>query len=286
MFFTARTYDDILPVGDEIRAGLLHFTYLTPLAMPWLLGAALIGLVSLRRRLLYFAPEFAFFLLPLLVVVVFWYTPRYRFPAVPVVCVAAALIVVGAPSVMRKSVSVAALAAAITLGLLGEGVRQTIALDQPTGPHAHFSIKLAGSLAWQGRIDEAIETLEVESERSPENSQVRTLLGSLLARAGRRAEAIEANRRALELDPNNRAACTGLALLLIARNADGDLEAAIEHLRGCLGNSLYDPICYYGIGAALQKLDRLDEAVHAYEQALDARPDYEPARRALEALSG
>lgn len=85
-YATARNYDDIMSVAIEREAGLADRAILAPVATPWLLGLALVGLLAALRRPIRNAPEWLQALLPLLVVVLFFYSPRYRMPAVPVVC--------------------------------------------------------------------------------------------------------------------------------------------------------------------------------------------------------
>ena len=85
-FLIVRNYDDIMSVAIEREAGFADRAVLAPLATPWLFGFALVGLVALLRRPIRFAPEWLLALLPLLVVLLFFYSPRYRLPAVPVVC--------------------------------------------------------------------------------------------------------------------------------------------------------------------------------------------------------
>ena len=134
-------------------------------------------------------------------------------------------------------------------------------------------------------MDEAIEVIERARVRYPDDAVVRSMHGVLLARSGQRDAAIEAYAGALALDPASRAAKTGLAMLLIGRNEKGDPEAAIDFLRSSLGNALSDPLCHFGIGAALDKLGRTDEAAQAYQQALKANPGYAPALRAMESIA-
>ena len=85
-FLSARTYDDIMIPAVERSAGYAHRDWLAPLATPWIWGLALVGLVAALRRPVKFAPEWLLWLLPLLVVVLVFYTPRYRMPAIPVGC--------------------------------------------------------------------------------------------------------------------------------------------------------------------------------------------------------
>ena len=85
-YLTVRNYDDIMSTAIEREAGLADRAILAPVATPWLFGFALVGLLAVLRRPIRHAPEWLLVLLPLLVVLVFFYSPRYRMPAVPLMC--------------------------------------------------------------------------------------------------------------------------------------------------------------------------------------------------------
>ncbi|MDX1683566.1 MAG: hypothetical protein R3336_10620, partial [Phycisphaeraceae bacterium] len=93
-YLTARNYHDIRPTALDRKYGLARGWWLAPLPTPWLFGLAGLGILALGRpwrRL----GDLALPGLTLLVVVVFFYSPRYRLPIVPVTCVLAALGLVG-----------------------------------------------------------------------------------------------------------------------------------------------------------------------------------------------
>lgn len=90
LYFSARNYDDLGPLVIERELGLADRAVLAPLAVPWLFGAACVGWIALLRRPLRSAPELTLWILPLLTVVLFFYCPRYRLPAVPFLCLTAA----------------------------------------------------------------------------------------------------------------------------------------------------------------------------------------------------
>jgi tetratricopeptide (TPR) repeat protein len=89
-FLTSRHYDNVASFSLEREHGLERSAVLAPVEVPWLMGAALLGLAMLaaRRR---FTPELALIGLPLLVCAVFYYSARYRLVAAPVLCGLAAL---------------------------------------------------------------------------------------------------------------------------------------------------------------------------------------------------
>jgi len=65
----------------------------------------------------------------------------------------------------------------------------------------------------QGRLAEALRSLERAVELAPDSAIYRSDFGGALAQAGRRTQALAQLRRALELDPNNAAAKQNLARL-------------------------------------------------------------------------
>lgn len=73
--------------------------------------------------------------------------------------------------------------------------------------------ELAGNLARQDQLSEAIRMLELNAEHHPESVQVAAGLGAFYAQAGEKEKAIASYERALELQPNNRQARQALERL-------------------------------------------------------------------------
>ncbi len=85
-FTCSRHYDDMMPITFERELGVNRTSYLSPIATPWLIGFALVGLAAVLRRPVRNAPEWLLALLPLATVLIFFYTARYRLPVVPLLC--------------------------------------------------------------------------------------------------------------------------------------------------------------------------------------------------------
>jgi 4-amino-4-deoxy-L-arabinose transferase-like glycosyltransferase len=86
-YLTFQNYDDgMMPVAIEREDGLANRALLAPLAIPWLLGAAFVGALAMMRRPVRRFPEWVLFLLPLVIVLAFFYSPRYRVVGTPLFC--------------------------------------------------------------------------------------------------------------------------------------------------------------------------------------------------------
>lgn len=271
LFFTAREYDDIIPPRFEADAGEFNRLYLAPLPTPWLMGAAVVGLLSLGHRRDRLAFEWALFLLPLLVVVLFMYTPRYRLPVLPVLCAAAAALLVNALRSRRpRDWGLLVIALAAPLG--GELLRAATGLDAIQGGRSQAATQLAIALERTGRQDEAIAIIEDICRQETRDAAGHLVLADLLTRAGRRDEAIDAYRYALRLQPGEPRAHTNLGLLLNMRGRPEDLHEALTHFRAPTAVPRQAAKNHHGAGMVLEKLGRTDEALTEYRQAVDIDP--------------
>ena len=91
--------------------------------------------------------------------------------------------------------------------------------------------------------------------------------------------------QAVTLDPNNPDAHLGrgVARLMTPPAFGGDLDGAIADLKAAIATKP-SPEGYYYLGEALRKKGSNDEAATAYKKALELRPDYSEASKALAAL--
>ncbi len=89
-------------------------------------------------------------------------------------------------------------------------------------------------------------------------------------------EARTAYARALELDPTHADAHLNLGRLLHEsggeEGGEGALAAAEEHYRQAAVHRPGDATAWFNLGVVLQDMERLDDALAAYERALDADP--------------
>ena len=95
LFLSGRVYGDMYMPSLERAAGLWPTLWLAPLPVAWLVLPALVGaFLLLRRDPRRLAPMVLVVLLPLAICTVFWYSPRYRLPAVPAISLLAAWVLV------------------------------------------------------------------------------------------------------------------------------------------------------------------------------------------------
>ncbi|MGI9592899.1 MAG: tetratricopeptide repeat protein [Myxococcota bacterium] len=107
---TARRYDNVATFALEREHGLLARAALLPLAVPWLLGLALLGAGLVWRRGDRGLLELALLALPIVVCLAFYYSARYRLVGVPVACGLAGLALARWRELSLPPAAVAALA--------------------------------------------------------------------------------------------------------------------------------------------------------------------------------
>jgi len=134
----------------------------------------------------------------------------------------------------------------------------------------------------EGRYAEAIAAFR-ESIAARPTPEGHTYLGWSLAALGRLEEAIVECRRAIELDPDYGNPYNDIGAYLIRLGRPGEaipwLERAIEAPRYCCRH-----FSHANLGRALLHLGRARAARRAFVRALQHRPNYPPALRALEYL--
>ena len=167
----------------------------------------------------------------------------------------------------------------------------------------------------RGRLQEAERQATNLSERFPEHPFAWKMLGAVYGRAGRHAEAIEANRRVLAIDQQDFEALSNLgsalkqcghlaeAELYLKKATDISPRFAEAHynLGACFAAqgkntlaeaSYLDAIredsrlhrAHFNLGVVVQNLGRYEEAEASYRQATKLKPDYEAAFAGLATL--
>jgi tetratricopeptide (TPR) repeat protein len=138
----------------------------------------------------------------------------------------------------------------------------------PRSVIAHHN--LAGGLANEGRIDEAVELYRGALAIQP-YADGHAELGRIFALQGKVDEAIAHDREAIRLDPAYLPARQNLALLFIRL---GRLDEAEKEYRAAL---TVDPSFvegHHNLAYVLASRGRLDEAIAEYREALKLKPDF------------
>lgn len=178
--------------------------------------------------------------------------------------------------------------------------------------------RLADLYLQTGRAEPAREVLEDLSKADPMNVQVHFVLANLALEAGRPAEAVDAYRRALTLNPKLEAAYYNLAQALLAlqqpQQALATMESArtnigrtflVEYLSGLAASQMRDyatarkhflaaevlastsetnrlnAALYFQLGVTAERTGDIPAAVRAFEQCLKLDPKFHPAQNYL-----
>jgi Flp pilus assembly protein TadD len=146
-------------------------------------------------------------------------------------------------------------------------MRHRLARD-PDEFSAHFN--LAAALQSLGRRDEAIEQYRRALEIEPSHPTARNGLATVYLEEGRVTEAIRELTRVLEIDPDHVHARYNLARAWLSK---GELGRAERELRRILRGAPDDLESLYSLGYVLARRARLGEATAVYERALSLAPD-------------
>ena len=272
-FVAGRHYCDVHQPSWERDQGFARLLWAAPIPTAWLIPTGLLGMIALVRKPRS-GPEWMLLVLPFLVVAVIQYSPRYRLPAVPVVVVMAAFVWVRAIQWRaHRRWTLAALAAAVA-GIAAGPVNRATGFEDPTGLAYSNEYNVAVALGKLGRRDEATDRLRRALDIAPGSPDANNDLGVLLAGRSEFDAAIRHYRLALESRPDWAQAESNLGVALASL---GRLDEAIEHYRRAAQNSPDWPEIRLNLGNALADRDRPADAVEAFRHALRLRPDYADA---------
>jgi serine/threonine-protein kinase len=138
------------------------------------------------------------------------------------------------------------------------------------------NLELAAALAVLGPAEaagaEAYRTASLALSRR--NPLVYLYLGQALHDAGRPAEAAEAYRQALAIQPEYPEALNNLGNSLTALRR---LDEAVAAFRKAIALREDYALAYFNLGYALDEQEKFDEAAESYRRAVASRPDYAEA---------
>ncbi|NQU47590.1 MAG: glycosyltransferase family 39 protein [Planctomycetes bacterium] len=160
-FFTGRGYGDLYIPALEKRQEFGSKLSFAPLALALFLPLAVLGLILLGRKGLRNAlPELLLFGMPLLVVLLFWYSPRYRMPVAPVAILLAAHAISVAlrgkedekPTSIQWRIAGGVL---LSVGIITGSINATSGFDDPELMEPAFLFSVGDTLRNEDRLDEA-----------------------------------------------------------------------------------------------------------------------------------
>ena len=269
-FLSGRNYYEIFNPRLEISEGLIGRLRLVPLQTAWLVPMALVAVVVWLRSGKEYVPELLLFAVPLLVTLVFRYSPRYRLPAVPVIVVGAAWVVLQVVRHRwRSGWSVGAIAALLVTIALSM-VNRTTGFDSLAACQPEFEHSLGVCYGADGDLEEAARHYRKALELKPELDESELSLADTLRKLGWRDEATEHVRHLLKRSPQSARAHSFLGILLVEQQ---QLEPATEHFRYALQIDPNLADAHVNLGNVLSAQSELDEAAEHYRTALQIRPD-------------
>jgi tetratricopeptide (TPR) repeat protein/protein involved in polysaccharide export with SLBB domain len=139
------------------------------------------------------------------------------------------------------------------------------------GGHAAAYHSEGAKLALQGRLQEAVDAFKRAIEVDPKNGNSYYSLGNVYSEMGRWGDAVAAYRMAVHLNDKDVEAYNGLGIALSRRGVYVQAAAAFKR-----AIKLYPKWAepHYHLSESLRKLQQEAEAQAAYERALRLRPDY------------
>jgi Flp pilus assembly protein TadD len=276
-FLAGRNYGDIYSPTMELAEGFMTRWRLTPLPTAWLIPPALVAVAVWLRRPGLYLPELMFFGLPLLIVLAFYYSPRYRFPAVPMIVVGCAWALCQAARWRLRPKWAVAVAAALLLDIGVGLVSHRIGFDLFEPQSRARLWRLAGDgLSAHGRPAAALPLYRKAAEVKPDDSRVAAGLTFALVKLGRLDEALLQSRQAVE--PQDATLHDQLGRALVSR---GRLDQAIEQFRLAVRLAPEDPGLHNNLGIALAQIGDREGAREHFEEALRVDPEYVSARMNL-----
>ena len=267
-FVGGQVYGDVYTPSLEREDGRHALLWLAPLPLAWLtVPALLVALLVLVTRPRVLLPEWLLFAATVAVVMVFWYSPRYRLPIAPFAAVAAAWCVVrlldrATPVVLRGTIGLAVVAS-----LVASAELRASGADAATAFRATYLYNSGVAYAQLERWDEALREFERASAAGSRESV--GAQAEMLRRLGRTADAVARAQAAVEQAPKNLNARRSLAVALAQA---GRLSEAAMVFEQVLAADATDVESLTGLGHVRMQSQDPAAAVPLYERALQLQP--------------
>lgn len=268
-FLCARYYGDIYNAELERADGLSSLLSLAPIRTGWLLPMVVVVIVVWQRGREGRFPELMLFAAPLFVVVVFWYSPRYRLPVIPVAALAVAWALCRAWPWRSAPHWALGVAGALAVGLGLNGINRVTSFDSPALQRPEFEHLVGVALASEGRLDEAVAWYRRVLKAHPEYAPAQASLADALRLQGAWDEAIELARQAVRNDPDAARSRSALGITLAQR---GRFAEALLHLERAVALNPGSPEAHTNLGMVLAHQGKLDQALVYHRTAVQLDP--------------
>jgi tetratricopeptide (TPR) repeat protein len=244
----------------EVSGWINHFGFLAPLAVSgifltrsdwrrlWLLYAVLLALAGS--------------------IALFYVFGRYRISLVPILAVFAGAGIVQGFSLWRERRVREGIAGVFLFALSAAAVRAPVVGN--AGPSAGGYNNLSNALVKQGRVNDAIESLQQALKLQADYGAAHYNLGNLYVATGKIEEGVFHLKEAIRLYPRFAEAHSNLGTTLAQR---GDLQAAIEEFRRALEINPAAGGVHINLGVALANQGNLAAAADSFERELALHPE-------------
>jgi tetratricopeptide (TPR) repeat protein len=138
------------------------------------------------------------------------------------------------------------------------------------GTDPRFASGLAEAFVGQRQFDKALQSLETEARKSPNEPVIGEMLAKTAARAGQYDRAIAEFQKLLRTQPGSIELLTDLGQ---AYQAKGDLPKAAEVFQKAAQQGSKDPLPFFLLGYTLSESGKPSEAIQSYRQALALQPN-------------
>ncbi|HUW82019.1 MAG TPA: tetratricopeptide repeat protein [Phycisphaerae bacterium] len=277
-FLTGRYYHDIYHPEAEKKAGLSTWTILTPMPIAWITFPALLVWCRKLRTVRKSAPEILLVAVPFVTVLVFWYSPRYRLPATPVLVALAAE--AGALLYEWRKHRLWGILALLSVlaGIALPGVNAWVGFDAPERDLASGFFNMAVSQDKLGDEQAARQLWLKAVEADPNHVKSHLCLGLAFTRLRSLDWAEYHYRRAVEIDPDS---AENRHLHALVLNGQSKVSEAMDEWRRALSLNPRVVDARLHLSRALVRRQRTDEAISVIRDGVMLDPG---DKRLLDAL--
>jgi tetratricopeptide (TPR) repeat protein len=208
-------------------------------------------------------PEALLLLAPLVTVAVFWYSPRYRLPALPL------LAMLAAQAAFRSPRERAGAAVALLLSIGTGAWNRHAGFDALSSYRGQYELAVGGALVEQEKLSDA--EARFRAARAAGDGSALSALADVLRREGRSDEALELLRSAIREQPGSAYAHRSLAVALAEAR---ELPEAEREFRAAISIDPNDWEALSGLGNVLHAGGREDEAIAAHRSSIAVNPAF------------